>query len=142
MPNATCVMTAKEFEYLKQHPDECPEHMAQEFKDTLAWERRSSSAKRAVETKRKKFKKWPGGRRKKETPPTPPRVAAKPFRFYYREDGTYSGDGEFRWWRSDWFGDQFDIINKDELMKRMQGATMCGLLVTKLECDEEPEDVA
>lgn len=59
------IMTAAEFDYLKRYPNECPEHMKKEFMDTLAWEKHSKSAKRAVITKRNKYKKWPCNREAK-----------------------------------------------------------------------------
>lgn len=62
MNDAKCTMTAAEFQYLKKHPTECPEHMKKEFENTLAWEIRSDRAKRAVETKRNKYKVWPDRR--------------------------------------------------------------------------------
>lgn len=56
---STAEMTSAEFNYLKAHPSECPEHMKKIFQETLAWEKRSNSAKQAVVTKRQKYSKWP-----------------------------------------------------------------------------------
>lgn len=59
MDGVKCPMTSAEFYYLKANPDKCPEHMKKHFEETLAWEIRSDRAKRAVQTKRDKYKVWP-----------------------------------------------------------------------------------
>lgn len=61
---ATTEMTGAEFEYLKQHPTECPEEMKKVFTNMLQWEKRHHAAMKAVKTKRNKYATWPGGRRK------------------------------------------------------------------------------
>ncbi len=62
-PNANTQMTAAEFKYLKQHPEECPEHMRALFEHSLKAERRSEAAKKVVATKRAKYKEWPTRKR-------------------------------------------------------------------------------
>lgn len=62
-PSATTPMTAAEFEYLKAHPGEVPPHMQAIYYRTLHGETRSIAARKAVQTKRKKFTTWPTKRR-------------------------------------------------------------------------------
>jgi hypothetical protein len=46
-------------------------------------------------------------------------------KFFYELDN----NNEYRWWRNDNAGDQFDIINKEELDRRVKGAEMCKIPV-------------
>lgn len=53
-------MTAARFRELKENPSLISSREEEaEFERTLAWEVRSNRAKRAVETKRRKYTKWP-----------------------------------------------------------------------------------
>lgn len=53
------------------------------------------------------------------------KTVRQPLTFFYEQcDG-----GEIRWWRNDNPGDVFDIINREELQKRIDGARMCGVHV-------------
>lgn len=61
------VLTTAEFQYLKKNPDlliTLSEEQTATYKGLLAWEKRSANAKRAVATKRGKYKQWPCNRRK------------------------------------------------------------------------------
>lgn len=60
------MITAARFAELKQNPAliSCREE-EEAYERTLAWEVRSARAKRAVETKRKKYAIWPGPGKKK-----------------------------------------------------------------------------
>lgn len=55
-------------------------------------------------------------------------------RFCFAEDGIFSGDGLFRWWREygdsgyDWTG-QFDIIDKEKLKGLISMARTLGITV-------------
>lgn len=71
--------------------------------------------------------------RKRKTFKYPEQRAAKSA-VHYRRALTFfyeifPGDPEIRWWRNDNAGDQFDIIDKEELEKRIAGAKMCGIPV-------------
>jgi hypothetical protein len=44
-PGVTCPLTSAEFAYLKEHRDEIPHHLREEFENTLEWERRFLGAK-------------------------------------------------------------------------------------------------
>lgn len=55
-------MTAARFKILKLFPEQIQDHERAEFERTLAWERRSAAARKAVETKRRKYKRWPTSR--------------------------------------------------------------------------------
>lgn len=66
-PDSIAILTSAEFQYLKNHPEELhiyPPRIRNEFQNTLAWERRSNTAKRAVVTKRQKYSRWPCNRSK------------------------------------------------------------------------------
>lgn len=60
--DATATLTAAEFDWLKKNPVECPTHLREEFEKLLAWEKRSTASKRAVATKRAKYRNWPCNR--------------------------------------------------------------------------------
>lgn len=52
-------MTTIRFHQLKRNPLAAKEDEREMFARLLLWEKRSNAAKRAVETKRKKYAKWP-----------------------------------------------------------------------------------
>jgi hypothetical protein len=60
--------------------------------------------------------------RGKEEPKFTPK---RTHRFFYEE---FEG-GEIRWWDNNNFGDQFDIISKEELIIRKKAAEMLGITV-------------
>jgi hypothetical protein len=63
---ATCDMTASEYNWLKAHPDRVKEYSAEIQKKYVQQQQHeiaSERAKRAVITKRKKYKLWPANRK-------------------------------------------------------------------------------
>ena len=70
-------------------------------------------------------------RRKKQFKFPEQKTAPKPFprslTFFYEIFD--ESDNEIRWWRNDNPGDVFDIIDRIELAKRIDGANMCGVRV-------------
>lgn len=66
-PLAVCKLTAAEFDYLQQDIFQLlttPIEAVREYIHMCKWMKRHNSALKAVETKRKKYKTWPGGRKK------------------------------------------------------------------------------
>lgn len=53
------MMTSARFQYLKRNPDFTSPEEKKAFDETILWEKRSASAKKAVITKRRKYKEWP-----------------------------------------------------------------------------------
>lgn len=51
-PFSEFTLTAHEYECYKKRPDKVPEMHREQFKDTLAWEKRSNSARQAVARRR------------------------------------------------------------------------------------------
>lgn len=57
------ILTSYRFQQLKAGAKPVDEAEQRAFEQTLAWKRRSDAAKRAVQTKRRKYKKWPTRKR-------------------------------------------------------------------------------
>jgi hypothetical protein len=53
------IITSHRFEQLKAGAPITTSEEEKSFKELLRWEKRSQAAKRAVQTKRQKFAKWP-----------------------------------------------------------------------------------
>lgn len=53
------MITAQRYMYLKAHPEYVQDTERKEFNSLQLWEKRSSAAKRAVATKRARYKTWP-----------------------------------------------------------------------------------
>lgn len=133
---STAVLTGAEFEWLQSHPREpVPEHVRKEYNQTLAWQSRSQSAKRAVATKRKKYIKWPGGRKKSVrarggAAGTTVNLEAQkiwPLTAYYEKCDDH--EGPYRWWVNKDPGDWFDIINEVALQERIRACQTLGIRV-------------
>ncbi len=59
-------MTSAEFYKFKREGG-VPKELKEEFDKLLKWEMRSAAAKRAVQTKRNRYRQWPCNRSKRET---------------------------------------------------------------------------
>jgi hypothetical protein len=64
------------------------------------------------------------GKKKRVVSPRLPKYKLPPLTFFYEDFG-----GEIRWWCNQHAGDQFDIIDREELEKRIYGAELCKIRV-------------